>query len=120
MTILLIPFFVSAQLVNIESQRVSTDTIRFTMNTEASATFRYTDGENFSSYLFNITSQWKNRSLKNIFMFVGGIDFSRLDRKEISNSQLIHLRFNRKFNSLLRLEVFTQYQKSPHIGISER
>lgn len=111
---------VFAQVVNIESQRIQTDTIRWVLNADAGVQFRETDGEKFNAFMLNLTTQVKTKSLKDIFLLLTGFDYSRLDQKEISNSRLFHLRYNRKFSHYFRLEAFSQYQKSPLIGVAER
>jgi len=119
-SIAVLTFKGNAQVVNIESQRIQTDTIRWVLNADAGIQFRETDGEKFSALMLNLTTQVKSRSLKDIFLLLAGFDYSRLDKKEISNSRLFHLRYNRKISRYFRLEAFTQYQKSPLTGVSER
>lgn len=115
-----LPAKLCAQVVNIESQRIQTDTIRLVLNADAGVQFRETDQEQFNAFMFNMTTQVKSKSLKDIFLLLAAFDYSRLDKKEISNSRLFHLRYNRKFSRYFRLEAFTQYQESPLTGVARR
>ena len=109
-----------AQIVNIESQRMQTDSDRFVMMVDGSATFRETDGEKFQAVAANLSTQFKSKSLKQILMFLAGADLSRLDKTLISNNAMLHLRYNYKISSLFRWEAFSQYQTSPLTGVNYR
>jgi hypothetical protein len=69
---------------------------------------------------FSGTHQYKTKNLKNYFLLLGNIDYSLANGEELSNSGLIHFRYNRKLNKKIRLEAFTQYQYNKILGIESR
>lgn len=109
-----------SQLVNIESQRIQSDSIRFVFNADLSYTSQKNNDEKLSVFTSSIASQFKSRSLKDIFLFLMNIDYSKANNQELSNSLMTHIRYNRKISNSLRLESFYQYQKNLLLGIDYR
>lgn len=109
-----------SQLVNIESQRIQSDSIRFVFNADLSYTNQKNNNETLSLFNSSIASQVKTKSLKDIFLFLMNIDYSKANNQELSNSVMTHLRYNRKISNYLRLESFYQYQKNQILGIDYR
>jgi hypothetical protein len=110
----------SAQIVNIESQRIQSDSVRHVLISDVTLTLRETDGESFRAIQTNLTTQYKSKNYKNLWLFVGGIDYSALNETRIADNHLLHLRFNRKWGRRLRIEGFQQIQSSPLTGIAFR
>lgn len=120
--ILALCYYTSAysQLVNIESQRIQTDSIRFVINGDLSYSSQKNNNEKFSVFGASFTTQFKTKSLKDIFLFLASADYSKVNDYDLSNSLLIHYRYNRKLSNFVRLEAFLQYQNNKLIGIDYR
>ncbi len=109
-----------AQLVNIETQRVQSDSIRRITAIDLLYNYQNNNNEELSLINFSVTHQYKTKNLKNYFLFIGNIDYSLANGEELSNSGLIHLRYNRKLNKKFRLEAFIQCQYNKILGIESR
>jgi hypothetical protein len=109
-----------AQLVNIESQRVQSDSVRTITVIDLLYNYQNNNNEELSLINFSTTHQYKTKNLKNYFLLLGNIDYSLANGEELSNSGLIHFRYNRKLNTRLRIEVFSQYQYNKILGIESR
>lgn len=109
-----------AQLVNIESKRMHTDSIRFVVNSDL--LFNYTD--NNGAYILqigsNLATQFKTKDLKSIFFLIGNVNLIRSKNEDFQNSWFLHARFNQKLSQLLRLEAFVQNQKNKKLTINQR
>ncbi len=108
------------QLVNIENQRIQNDSVRIVTIIDLQYNYQNNNNEELSLGNFSATHQYKTKNLKNYFLLLGNIDYSLANGEELSNSGLIHFRFNRKLNKKLRLEAFTQYQYNKILGIESR
>ena len=99
---------VQAQLVNIESIRMQTDSIRFVLKSDF--LFNYSNNDGVYIYRFNVglNTQYKTKNLKDIFFFLGNAALVRSQDQDFQNSWFIHLRYNRKLNKSLRIEAFIQ------------
>ncbi len=111
---------ITAQVVNIENRRMHTDSVRIAGN--ASLTFTFTDNNNKQLLVTRnaLALQTKSKSLRDIYLVLANLDFSRAGRATFSNSAFLHLRYNRKWNKLLRWEAFTQAQYNRVLGIQTR
>jgi len=101
-----------SQLVNVESQRIQSDSIRFVLNADLSYTNQKNNNEKLSLFTASIASQIKTKSLKDIFLVLLNVDYSEANNQQLSNSLMAHLRYNRKIFNQFRLEAFYQYQKN--------
>lgn len=108
------------QLVNIENQRNQIDSIRTITSIDLLYNYQNNNNEELSMVNFSGTHQFKTKNLKNYFLLMGNIDYSLANGYELSNSGLIHIRYNRKLNEKIRLEAFTQYQYNRILGIESR
>ena len=108
------------QLVNIENQRVQSDSVRTVTIIDLQYNYQNNNSEELSLVNFSATHQYKTKNLKNYFLLLGNIDYSLANGEELSNSGLIHFRYNRKLNKKLRLEAFTQYQYNRILGVKSR
>ncbi len=123
-SILLLLFFFSyylqAQLVNIESKRMHTDSLRFVLN--ADMLFNYTD--NNGAYILqirsNVGAQLKSKNLKSIYFLIGNINLIRSRNEDFQNAYFVHARYNYKISKLLRVESFLQNQNNKKLTINER
>ncbi len=109
-----------AQIVNIESKRIQSDSVR----RSGSMNFNLSFSENNNLRLFQIsgttTAQIKSKSLKSIWLILASGDLSRAQGSDLSNSGFLHLRHNYKVNSLFRWEAFQQVQYNQVLGFSFR
>ena len=120
---ILVSFFgyaAQAQLVNIESKRMHTDSIRFVLNSDL--LFNYTDnnGEYILQIGSNLTTQFKSKNLKSIYFLLGNVNLIRSKDEDFQNSYFLHARFNQKLSELVRFEAFLQNQNNKKLTISER
>lgn len=120
---ILVSFFgyaAQAQLVNIESKRMHTDSIRFVLNSDL--LFNYTDnnGEYILQIGSNLTTQFKSKNLKSIYFLLGNVNLIRSKDEDFQNSYFLHARFNQKLSELVRFEAFLQNQNNQKLTISER
>lgn len=109
-----------AQLVNIESKRMHTDSLRFVLNSDV--LFNYTD--NNGAYILqigaNTSVQFKSKDLKSIYFLVGNANLIRSKDEDFQNSWFAHGRYNRKLSELLRAEAFVQSQNNQKLTITQR
>ncbi|MDB2606615.1 DUF481 domain-containing protein [Zobellia sp.] len=110
----------NAQLVNIESQRMQRDSVRFVLKSDL--LFNYTD--NNGDYILqigsNLATQIKSKDLKKILFFTGNYNLIRSKDVDFQNSYFFHLRYNQKITDFFRLEAFVQNQNNTLLAISKR
>lgn len=109
-----------AQLINIENQRIQSDSIRRVAMMDLLYSYQSNNEVELSQINYSLTNQYKSKNLKNYFLILGNIDYSFANGEELSNSGMAHFRYNRKLNLKLRLEAFTQYQYNKILGIEMR
>ncbi|MGO4921223.1 DUF481 domain-containing protein [Maribacter spongiicola] len=119
-SIFVIGFTVKAQLVNIESKRMHTDSLRFVLSSDL--LFNYTDnnGEYILQVSSNVATQFKSKNLNSIYFLIGNVNLIRSKDEDFQNSYFLHARFNHKLTELVRLEAFIQNQNNQKLTISER
>lgn len=107
-------------MVNIESQRMQTDSIRLAGNMNFSLS--YQENNNVSLFVTKNAAaiQYKTKSLKDIFLFLGNLDISKSESTEFSNSAFAHFRYTRKINKWLRWEAFAQVQYNRLLSVGIR
>lgn len=110
----------TAQLVNIESKRMQSDSVRFTMKSDV--LFNYTN--NNGAYIFqvgsNLSTQLKSKDLKKIYFFIGSYNLIRSEDRDFQNTWFFHLRYNQKLTNFFRLEAFIQNQNNQLLTITSR
>ncbi len=109
-----------SQLVNVENHRIQNDSIRTITSLDLQYNYQNNNTEELSLINFSATHQYKSKNLKNYFLSLGNIDYSVANGIELSNSGLVHFRYNRKWNEKLKIEVFAQYQFNKILGIESR
>jgi len=109
-----------AQLVNIESKRMQTDSTRFVLSSDL--LFNYTDnnGEYIMQASANSSAQFKSKDFKSIYFLVGNANLIRSKDEDFQNSWFIHARFNRKLSDFVRTEAFVQSQNNQKLTITQR
>lgn len=111
---------IHAQLINIESQRMQTDSIRFGLIGDMTFNYSDTDGEYIFQFNTNVTTQVKTKDYKNIFFLVANYNLIRSKDQDFQNSWLLHFRYNYKLSEVLRLEAFAQTQDNELLSINSR
>jgi hypothetical protein len=115
------PFhFLNAQLVNIESQRMQVDSIRFVLKSDLLFDYSNNNGNYLSQFTSNISTQLKSKDLKRIYMFIGSFNTERSKDRDFQNSHFLHLRFNQKITNVFRFEAFVQNQYNAILSINRR
>jgi hypothetical protein len=99
-----------AQLVNVESQRIQSDTIRFAGNINANFSFQKTNDIPLTELKSSAALQLKSTSLKNIFLIIGNYNVSKSKDLNLNNAGFGHIRYNYKFNKTIRFEAYNQLQ----------
>jgi len=111
---------VQAQLVNIESKRMQTDSIRFVLSSDL--LFNYTDnnGEYILQIGSNLSTQFKSKDLQKTFFFIGNLNLIRSKDQDFQNAWFLHGRYNQKVSRIVRLEAFIQNQNNKKLTIKRR
>jgi len=109
-----------AQVVNIESARMQTDSVRFVLSNDFS--FRYNDND--GNYIFEVSdaiyTQLKSKDFRKLYFFLGNFGLIRSKGEDFSNNWLMHFRFNYRLTRVIRLETFVQSQGNQLLDVSGR
>ena len=115
--LLLVFTSLSAQVVNIESQRYVTDTIGWAGEYNLGFTFGKQKDKYFA--FFNSAHvQYKNK--KNLYLILGNLDILKSGKNKVINSGFFHFRYNYKIRKWLRWEAFSQVQYNKLTGLRMR
>ncbi|PRX52219.1 DUF481 domain-containing protein [Salegentibacter salegens] len=117
---LLIPFLGQAQLVNIETKRLQTDSTRFVLNADFAFNHSNNDGVSVNQINGTLTTQLKSKDFKKTYLLLGNYRLIDADEGNLQNSWFLHTRFNYKFNQLLRFEAFLQGQYNQLLVVEQR
>ena len=109
-----------AQLVNIESKRMQTDSVRFALMADLNFYFSDQNGETYFSLGSNLTTQLKSKDLRHIYFVTGSANLVRAEGNDFQNSWFLHGRYNHKFTKLFRVEAFVQYQNNQLLVIDSQ
>jgi hypothetical protein len=110
-------FTAPAQIVNIESQRMHSDTVGW-LGSVGSTFSLVKNTQQILSLNANAHLQYKTQ--KDLYLFLASYDLLKASSSDLSNNTFIHLRYNRKLNKWLTWEVFTQLQQNAVTGIDLR
>ncbi|WP_181855260.1 DUF481 domain-containing protein [Winogradskyella sp. KYW1333] len=106
--------------VNIESQRMQLDSVRFAFRGDVLFNYSNTNGD----YLFQIrpslTTSFKSKDLRKIFFVMGNYNLIRSKDVDFQNSWFFHIRYNQKLSQVFRLEGFIQNQNNELFTINSR
>ena len=91
----------SAQIVNVESRRIQTDTTGWAGSFGGSINLSKNVDKVFSASAF-AHLQYKNS--KNLYLFLGDYAFLKGAQKKYTDNTFFHLRYNHKFSNLVRWE----------------
>lgn len=107
----------NAQIINIESARMQSDTIGWMGS--AGAGYSVNKAVHSISKVEAATHlQYKTE--KDLWLFLGSYGFQRGDTENFENNSFIHIRYNRKLNSVIRWEIFAQLQNNLVTEIDSR
>lgn len=106
-----------AQIVNIEGERYTTDTIGWRGNYNLGFTY----GKQAVQYFaFSNIAHIQYKSKRSLYLILGSVDLIKSKNEELINSGFFHLRYNYKIRNWLRWEAFTQIQYNKLNGIRLR
>lgn len=113
-----LPFFMSAQIVNIEGKRLQSDTTGWLGSFGSSFLFQ----NNAVKVLnINLTAHTEYKTKKGLYLFLADYNFLKGSGETLDDNFFYHLRYNYKVNmKWLRWEVFTQLQQNNITGIDLR
>jgi hypothetical protein len=120
LTVLLFPALLSAQLVNIESKRMQTDSVRFALNADFSFSHTNNDGSQVNQVDAALTTQLKSKDLRKIYFLLGNYKLIDSGERNLENAWFLHGRFNYKLSELVRLESFIQGQYNQLLIVEQR
>lgn len=106
-----------AQIVNIESKRIQSDTTGWFGNIGTSFLF---EKNAVQVTTINANAHAEYKSSKSLYLFLVNYNFLKGDGQTLSNNLFYHLRYNYKLNKWLRWEAFTQFQQNSVTGIKLR
>ncbi|UZO82338.1 DUF481 domain-containing protein [Aquimarina sp. ERC-38] len=111
---------ISAQLVNVESKRMQTDTIRFVLKSDILANYTENNNNYILQLNWNIATQVKSKDFNSIYFLISDYNLIRAQEKDFQNSLFLHSRFNQKIATSLWYELFIQYQNNTQLTIEQR
>lgn len=109
-----------AQLVNIETRRMQTDSVRFVFYTDLNFSYSDTDGDYIFQLGGSLSTQFKSKDLNKIFFVIGNYNLVRSKDQDFLNNWFAHLRYNQEISELFRFEAFVQTQHNQLLEISTR
>jgi len=107
----------SSQIVNIEGNRFTTDTIGWRGNYEMNFIFGKQQQRFFA---FGNTAHIQYKSKKSLYLILGSVDLIKSQSQQLVNTGFFHFRYNYKIRNWLRWEAFTQVQYNKLIGLRMR
>lgn len=109
-----------AQVVNIEGERMHTDSVRLAGYVNFSLSFSENNDVRLLILRNAAAIQAKSKNYRHLLLLLSNYDLSRSGEEEFSNAWFVHLRYNYTINKWLRWELFTQEQYNRLLGIRER
>jgi hypothetical protein len=100
--------FSRAQIVNIESKRLQSDTTGWMGSAGASFALIKNVQEVLS---MNANTHLQYKTNRNLYLLLANYNLLRGNGKRLTNNMFYHLRYNYKLNDIVRWEVFTQWQQ---------
>src|SRR5437763_15096459 len=105
--ILIFPVLLSAQIVNIESQRLQSDTTGWLGSFGSNFLFEKNAVEILN---INLNAHVEYKTKTSLYLFLANYNLLKGSGETLSDNLFYHLRYNYKINKWLRWEVFTQLQ----------
>lgn len=108
-----------AQIVNIESSRMQSDTVGWMGGLGTDVSFTQNTDKIFQVDL-EAHVQYKTKNDQGLWLMLGNFEFLKINSERLVSDGLAHLRYNRKVNEWLRWEFFGQYQNNVITQIDSR
>ncbi|MBI5856641.1 MAG: DUF481 domain-containing protein [Sphingobacteriales bacterium] len=117
--ILCLSTYCNAQIVNVESSRMQSDTVGWLGSVGAAVSFSKNVDEIFQG---NIEAHLQYKTSRNlgIWLILGNVGFLKINNTRVQSDGLLHLRYNKKVNDWLRWEFFGQFQNNVITQIDSR
>lgn len=109
MSLILVSKTTRAQIVNIESARMHTDSLGMMGDISTDISLTKNSQQIFSA---DLSAHLQYKTKKDLYLFIGSYGFLKGDGDALIDNTFFHFRYNRKFNKWLRWEAFTQLQKN--------
>lgn len=107
----------SAQLINIESRRMHTDSVRSVFRGDLSSAFTDNDGTNIFTLRGSVSTQLKSKDLNSVYFFTGDYNLIRSGSRDIINNWFFHLRYNQAlYNRLADFRILEQLKLDLPLG----
>lgn len=117
LAICLLTLHAPAQIVNIESARMQSDTTGWLGGASLSATL----ADNGSRiFILNADAHVQYKTPKNLWLLLASSNLLKVADQRFLNNAFAHLRYNRKLNNWLRWEAFIQEQNNSVTQIDSR
>lgn len=112
-----VPIFAVAQIVNIESRRIITDTTGF--NGHADFNF-FANQSKYRLLTFGSEAQVQYKTRNSLLLLLGNINYTKAQETDYLNDGFVHLRYNYKFGKRVRWEAFAQVQYNRLLALKQR
>ncbi len=107
----------SAQIVNIESQRIQSDSTGWLVNIGSNFLYQKNAIEVIN---IGVNAHVEYKSKKSLYLFLGNYNLLKGNGQTLNNNIFLHLRYNYKINKWLTWELFGQLQENQITGIKQR
>ncbi|MBL7811386.1 MAG: DUF481 domain-containing protein [Bacteroidetes bacterium] len=106
-----------AQIVNIESRRIVTDTTG--LNGHADLNFLANQSK-YRLITLGSEAQIQYKTRKSLVLLLGNINYTQAQNTDYLNDGFLHLRYNLKFHPRIRWELFIQQQYNRMLSLRQR
>jgi hypothetical protein len=106
-----------AQIVNVESKRIQTDSLGWSGTIEGDFNLTKNTTRIFAAN-GDAAVQWKRK--KDLYLLLGDYGFLKGDTQKFIDNTFVHLRYDRSLNRWLQAESFVQYQNNKITRIARR
>ena len=117
---LFLPGLLNAQLVNIETKRIQSDSTQFVLNADFGFDHSNNDGVTVNQIEAALTTQIRSKDLKKTYLLLGNYNLVDADEGNLQNSWFLHGRFNYSIDKLIKLETFLQGQYNQLLVVRQR
>lgn len=109
--------FLHAQIVNVESARMQSDTTGWMGGASANVTMAKNTEKIF---ILNTDVHLQYKTQKDLWLILASSNILKAGEERFFNNTFLHLRYNRKISKLLRWEIFAQGQNNQVTQIDSR
>ena len=115
--LLIFPVLTEAQVLNIERERIKTDTVGWSGTGKLSLNI-VSNLERLTQVGLNLHVQYKTK--QSLYLALSDYEVIKSEKSDFSNKGMQHLRYNYKLNKFLTLEGFTQAQFNKVLNLKFR